>query len=139
MSKKFRFKKSILQRGAVQINERLVASRAQPVDRLSDQFLAGSRFAGDEYRRFGRSDSADEPEHFLVRTAWDSEENLVAYRTWAMHEMFPATDHLVARRELLSFRIQLCRALGGTWTRELASPEPAVLESRPESRPKEAP
>lgn len=38
---------------------------------------------------------------------------------------------LQAQRELLSFRIQLCRALGGTWTRELQAPEPAALESRP--------
>lgn len=29
---------------------------------------------------------------------------------------------LQARRSLLSFRIQLCRALGGTWTEELADP-----------------
>jgi NodT family efflux transporter outer membrane factor (OMF) lipoprotein len=30
---------------------------------------------------------------------------------------------LLARRQLLSYRIQLCRALGGGWTQELAAPE----------------
>ena len=30
---------------------------------------------------------------------------------------------IVAKRQLLSYRVQLCRALGGTWTQELAVPE----------------
>ena len=34
-------------------------------------------------------------------------------------------DLLAARRQLLSFRVQLCRALGGTWTRELTRRERA--------------
>jgi len=34
---------------------------------------------------------------------------------------------LGARRQLLSYRVQLCRALGGTWTRKLSAPKPAEL------------
>lgn len=30
---------------------------------------------------------------------------------------------LMARRQLLSYRVQLCRALGGTWTQTLSAPE----------------
>lgn len=44
----------------------------------------------------------EEPQHFLVRTAWDSEETLTRYRAWAARELFPATDTMVARRELLA-------------------------------------
>lgn len=34
-----------------------------------------------------------------------------------------ALNIIQARRQLLSYRVQLCRALGGTWTSELAVPE----------------
>ncbi|MEM9494175.1 MAG: RND transporter, partial [Myxococcota bacterium] len=34
---------------------------------------------------------------------------------------------LLARRQLLSYRIQLCRALGGTWTQSLEEPESESL------------
>lgn len=39
---------------------------------------------------------------------------------------------LQARRQLVSYRIQLCRALGGTWTQSLAAPESAPEASAPE-------
>jgi NodT family efflux transporter outer membrane factor (OMF) lipoprotein len=39
---------------------------------------------------------------------------------------------LEARRALVSSRVQLHRALGGTWTAELAAPEPRELEEAPE-------
>lgn len=40
-------------------------------------------------------------------------------------------QHLEARRQLLSFRVQLCRALGGTWMSEVDRPlrSPAVPDS----------
>ncbi|HLI27604.1 MAG TPA: antibiotic biosynthesis monooxygenase [Chloroflexota bacterium] len=44
----------------------------------------------------------DAAEQFLVRTAWDHEQALLAYRAWVAREVFPTTDHLVARRELLN-------------------------------------
>lgn len=44
----------------------------------------------------------DEPLQFLVRSAWDTEEDLVAYRAWLAREVLPATDQWVARRELLT-------------------------------------
>ena len=44
----------------------------------------------------------DEPQHFLVRNAWESEEHMVAHRTWMTREVFPATDAHVARREVLA-------------------------------------
>ena len=44
----------------------------------------------------------DEPQQFLVRNAWDSEDNLVAHRTWMTREILPTTDPCVARREVLA-------------------------------------
>jgi quinol monooxygenase YgiN len=44
----------------------------------------------------------DEPQHFMVRNAWDSEEDLVAHRTWMTREIFPTTDPWVSRREVLA-------------------------------------
>jgi quinol monooxygenase YgiN len=43
-----------------------------------------------------------EPQQFLVRSAWATEDHMLAHRTWITQEVFPATDALVARRELLS-------------------------------------
>jgi len=37
---------------------------------------------------------------------------------------------LDARRQQLSFRLQLCRALGGTWTREMEAPERFEIQRR---------
>lgn len=41
---------------------------------------------------------------------------------------------LGARRQLLSYRVQLCRALGGTWTRKLKAPNPAELKQADDKR-----
>jgi heme-degrading monooxygenase HmoA len=43
----------------------------------------------------------DEPQQFLIRNAWNSEEDMVAYRTWMTRELLPVTDPHVSRRELL--------------------------------------
>jgi len=50
----------------------------------------------------GLYQSEDEPQQFLVRNAWDSEEDLLAHRAWMTHEVLPTTDPYVARRELLA-------------------------------------
>jgi heme-degrading monooxygenase HmoA len=44
----------------------------------------------------------DEAQQFLVRTAWDSEDNLIAHRMWMTREILPTTDPCVARREVLA-------------------------------------
>jgi quinol monooxygenase YgiN len=46
--------------------------------------------------------SEDEPQQFLVRNTWDTEEDLIAHRAWMSREMLPTTDPWVARRELLA-------------------------------------
>jgi quinol monooxygenase YgiN len=43
----------------------------------------------------------DEPQQFLIRNAWDSEEEMLAHRAWMTREVLPATDPHVSRRELL--------------------------------------
>jgi NodT family efflux transporter outer membrane factor (OMF) lipoprotein len=43
---------------------------------------------------------------------------------------------LDARRKLLSHRIQLCRALGGTWATELVAPDAEAESSAPSAAPK---
>ena len=43
----------------------------------------------------------DEPQQFLIRNAWDSEEEMLAHRTWMTREVLPATDPHVSRREML--------------------------------------
>lgn len=50
----------------------------------------------------GLYQSEDEPQQFLVRNAWDSEEDLMAHRSWLTHEILPSTDAFVARREILA-------------------------------------
>jgi quinol monooxygenase YgiN len=50
----------------------------------------------------GLYQSEDEPQQFLVRNAWETEEALLAHRTWMTREILPTTDPCVARRELLS-------------------------------------
>ncbi len=46
--------------------------------------------------------SEDEPQQFMVRTTWDTEEDLIAHRAWITREMLPVSDPWVARRELLA-------------------------------------
>jgi quinol monooxygenase YgiN len=46
--------------------------------------------------------SEDEPQQFLVRTTWDTEDDLVAHRTWMARDMLPLSDAWVARREILA-------------------------------------
>jgi quinol monooxygenase YgiN len=46
--------------------------------------------------------SEDEPQQFLVRNTWNTEEDLIAHRAWMSREMLPTTDPWVARRELLA-------------------------------------
>ena len=60
-----RFKQSVLQRRAVQIDEWFVASAAQTVDRLGDQFLSDARFAGDHNGGIRRGDALDETQSLL--------------------------------------------------------------------------
>lgn len=43
----------------------------------------------------------DEPQQFLIRNAWDSEEEMLAHRAWMTREVLPSTDPHVSRRELL--------------------------------------
>ncbi|HZR99660.1 MAG TPA: antibiotic biosynthesis monooxygenase [Chloroflexota bacterium] len=43
----------------------------------------------------------DEPQQFLIRNAWDSEEDMLAHRAWIAREALPTTDPHVSRRELL--------------------------------------
>ncbi len=43
-----------------------------------------------------------EPQQFLVRNAWDTEDDLIAHRTWMTREVLPTTDAWVARREVLA-------------------------------------
>ncbi len=43
----------------------------------------------------------DEPHQFLIRNAWDSEQDMLAHRAWMTREVLPVTDPHVARRELL--------------------------------------
>src|SRR5271165_7382147 len=52
-------------RGAVNFDERLFASLAQFVERLSDQFLAGPCFALHKYGGARRSNQAEISKHFL--------------------------------------------------------------------------
>ncbi|HEY7061348.1 MAG TPA: antibiotic biosynthesis monooxygenase family protein [Chloroflexota bacterium] len=49
----------------------------------------------------GLYQSEDEPQQFLVRNAWDNEEEMLAHRNWMIRELFPATDEYVSRREAL--------------------------------------
>jgi quinol monooxygenase YgiN len=46
--------------------------------------------------------SEDEPQQFLIRTTWDTEDDLVAHRTWMARDMLPLSDAWVARREILA-------------------------------------
>jgi quinol monooxygenase YgiN len=50
----------------------------------------------------GLYQSEDEPQQFLVRNAWESEDALIAHRTWMTREVFPSTDPCIARREVLA-------------------------------------
>jgi heme-degrading monooxygenase HmoA len=50
----------------------------------------------------GLYQSQDEAQQFLVRTAWDTEDNLIAHRMWMTREILPTTDPCVARREVLA-------------------------------------
>jgi quinol monooxygenase YgiN len=43
----------------------------------------------------------DEPQQFLIRNAWESEEEMLAHRAWMTREVLPATDPHVSRREML--------------------------------------
>jgi quinol monooxygenase YgiN len=43
----------------------------------------------------------DEPQQFLIRNAWDSEEEMIAHRAWMTREVLPVTDPHVSRREFL--------------------------------------
>ncbi len=44
----------------------------------------------------------DEPQQFLVRNAWNTEDDLIAHRTWMTREILPTTDPCIARREVLA-------------------------------------
>jgi quinol monooxygenase YgiN len=44
----------------------------------------------------------DEPQQFLIRHAWDSEEQLAEHRSWIARDIFPRTGQWVERRELLA-------------------------------------
>jgi quinol monooxygenase YgiN len=50
----------------------------------------------------GLYQSEEEPQQFLVRNAWASEDDLVAHRNWMAQEVLPTTDAHVARREILA-------------------------------------
>ena len=50
----------------------------------------------------GLYQSEDEPQQFLIRNAWASEDDMLAHRHWMMREVFPTTDPWIARRELLN-------------------------------------
>lgn len=43
---------------------------------------------------------------------------------------------LAAERQLLSYRVQLCRALGGTWTQKLKAPKPVAPKTAATKRDK---
>ena len=43
----------------------------------------------------------DEPQQFLIRNAWDSEEEMLAHRAWMTRDVLPSTDPHVSRREML--------------------------------------
>ena len=57
------FQDVLAQRGAVQRDERLVLAWAVLMDRLGDQFLAGARFALDQYAGVGRRDPLEAVDH----------------------------------------------------------------------------
>jgi hypothetical protein len=63
----FRLDQFARDRRHVERDERRAAARAQLVDRLRDQLLAGSRFARDQHGQVVRDDAGDHPIHFLHR------------------------------------------------------------------------
>src|SRR5262249_44858859 len=66
-------------------------------DWMQNQFREGPGIlAGGLYQ------SEEEPQQFLVRNAWASEDDLVAHRNWMAQEVLPTTDAHVARREILA-------------------------------------
>ncbi len=67
MPEQFALQKVLRDRGAVDGDERFLASLAVPIDRAGDQFLARATFARDQRSRITHRELADEFEHVLHR------------------------------------------------------------------------
>ena len=67
VAEQFAFQQIFRDRAAVDGDHLLLAARAVFVHRLGDEFLAGAAFAGDQDRRVGAGDAADQFENFLQR------------------------------------------------------------------------